>query len=79
MPSVVWAYAFGAKGLPELTCPCCITQLLSVSHDRNAFVWEQKGASWEPVLVVLRLNRAALCGTWSQRCEHFQSWLPTFD
>jgi hypothetical protein len=23
---------------------------------------------WEPVLVVLRLNRAALCASWNQRC-----------
>jgi hypothetical protein len=88
-------------------------KLLSASHDRNAFVWQQNAGScpcpvparrslralrttnapcchgyahsafaaiadavrvadtagtWEPVLVVLRLNRAALCASWNQTC-----------
>lgn len=40
-------------------------QLLSASHDRNAFVWKNNGDVWEPVLVVLRLKCAALCARWS--------------
>ena len=44
-------------------------RLLSVSEDRNGYVWTLKGAGartdWAPQLVVLRLNRAATCCVWS--------------
>lgn len=29
------------------------------------YVWNQEGAEWVPTLVILRLNRAALCVQWS--------------
>lgn len=40
-------------------------KLVTVSHDRNSYVWNLEGAEWVPTLVILRLNRAALCVQWS--------------
>ena len=42
-------------------------KIVTCSHDRNAFVWSlsEDGASWEPALVILRINRAALACKWS--------------
>lgn len=40
-------------------------RIVTVSHDRNSYVWNQEGAEWVPTLVILRLNRAALCAQWS--------------
>ncbi|KAM7500206.1 hypothetical protein LguiA_024620 [Lonicera macranthoides] len=40
-------------------------RIVTVSHDRNSYVWNQEGAEWVPTLVILRLNRAALCVQWS--------------
>ncbi|KAE8662807.1 Actin-related protein 2/3 complex subunit 1A [Hibiscus syriacus] len=42
-------------------------RIVSVSHDRNSFVWNQEGPEWVPTLVILRLNRAALCVQWSPK------------
>lgn len=39
--------------------------LVSVSHDRNSFVWRvEADGVWKPLLVLTRLNRAALCVQW---------------
>ncbi|KAL9272534.1 Actin-related protein [Drosera capensis] len=40
-------------------------RLVTVSHDRNSYVWNQEATEWVPTLVILRLNRAALCVQWS--------------
>jgi hypothetical protein len=36
-------------------------RLLSAGADRNAFVWTFVDDEWRPMLVVLRLGRAATC------------------
>ena len=33
----------------------------------SRYVWNQEAAEWVPTLVILRLNRAALCVQWSPR------------
>ena len=42
-------------------------QLVSCSHDRGAFVWKYEAAyrQWKPLLVVLRVTRAATNVKWS--------------
>ncbi|KAL0362490.1 UNVERIFIED_CONTAM: Actin-related protein 2/3 complex subunitA [Sesamum calycinum] len=40
-------------------------RIVTVSHDRNSYVWSQEATEWVPTLVILRLNRAALCVQWS--------------
>eukprot|EP01138_Halocafeteria_seosinensis_P003360 gb/GECG01003436.1/.p1 GENE.gb/GECG01003436.1/~~gb/GECG01003436.1/.p1 ORF type:complete len:280 (+),score=19.69 gb/GECG01003436.1/:1-840(+) len=47
---------------------CPVTdKIASCSHDRNAFVWtyEKETDTWQPTLVVLRINRAATAIEWS--------------
>lgn len=46
-------------------------RIVTVSHDRNSYVWNQEAAEWVPTLVILRLNRAALCVQWSPRENKF--------
>lgn len=46
-------------------------QIVTVSHDRNSYVWTQEAAEWVPTLVILRLNRAALCVQWSPKENKF--------
>lgn len=47
-------------------------RLLSVSADRNGYVWTcTKGAEWRPTLVLLRLRRAATCVKWSHDGRKF--------
>ncbi|PSS05612.1 Actin-related protein 2/3 complex subunit 1A like [Actinidia chinensis var. chinensis] len=46
-------------------------RIVTVSHDRNSYVWNKEGADWMPTLVILRLNRAALCVQWSPRENKF--------
>ncbi|KAL8133471.1 actin-related protein 2/3 complex subunit 1A-like [Apium graveolens] len=46
-------------------------RIVTVSHDRNSYVWNQEGADWVPTLVILRINRAALCVQWSPRGNKF--------
>ena len=31
------------------------------------YVWTQEGSDWVPTLVILKLNRAALCVQWSPK------------
>jgi len=42
-------------------------RIVSVSHDRNAFVWEYDSveALWKPTLVVCRCLKSLLCVSWS--------------
>jgi len=44
-------------------------RIVTVSHDRNAYVWtwqEVQGVKiWNPVLVILRMSRAATCVKWT--------------
>ncbi|KAI7749454.1 hypothetical protein M8C21_007188 [Ambrosia artemisiifolia] len=42
-------------------------RIVTVSHDRNSYVWNEEGSLWVPTLVILRLNRAALCVQWSPK------------
>ncbi|GFZ05722.1 actin-related protein C1B [Actinidia rufa] len=46
-------------------------RIVTVSHDRNSYVWNKEGTDWMPTLVILRLNRAALCVQWSPRENKF--------
>lgn len=46
-------------------------RIVTVSHDRNSYVWNQEAVEWVPTLVILRLNRAALCVQWSPRENKF--------
>ncbi|KAL6564019.1 Actin-related protein 2/3 complex subunit 1A [Orobanche hederae] len=47
------------------------SRIVSVSHDRNSYVWSQEASEWVPTLVILRLNRAALCVQWSPKENKF--------
>lgn len=42
-------------------------KIVSCAHDRNAFVWtfNPEEGKWDPALVILRINRAALDAQWS--------------
>ncbi|KAK4799027.1 hypothetical protein SAY86_024392 [Trapa natans] len=46
-------------------------KIVTVSHDRNSYVWSLEGSEWVPTLVILRLNRAALCTQWSPQENKF--------
>ncbi|KVH96872.1 ARP2/3 complex, 41kDa subunit (p41-arc) [Cynara cardunculus var. scolymus] len=46
-------------------------RIVTVSHDRNSYVWNHEGSVWVPTLVILRLNRAALCVQWSPKGNKF--------
>jgi len=46
-------------------------KIVTVSSDRNAYVWQFNGRSWEPELVLLRLSRAATCVKWSPKEDKF--------
>ncbi|XP_044952627.1 actin-related protein 2/3 complex subunit 1B-like [Hordeum vulgare subsp. vulgare] len=46
-------------------------KIVTVSHDRNSYVWTQEGQDWVPTLVILKLNRAALCVQWSPKENKF--------
>jgi len=46
-------------------------KIVTVSHDRNSYVWTQEGSDWIPTLVILKLNRAALCVQWSPKENKF--------
>jgi WD40 repeat protein len=42
-------------------------KIVTSSHDRNSYVWTLEGNEWQPTLVILRLNRAAISVDWSPR------------
>ncbi|XP_062221548.1 actin-related protein 2/3 complex subunit 1B-like isoform X2 [Phragmites australis] len=46
-------------------------KIVTVSHDRNSYVWTLEGPDWVPTLVILKLNRAALCVQWSPKENKF--------
>eukprot|EP00939_MAST-03C_sp_MAST-3C-sp1_P002265 g2265.t1 len=48
-------------------------QIVSCSHDRNAFVWtfDKKANQWMPKLVILRIDRAANQVRWSPNGKKF--------
>ncbi|KAG6973222.1 hypothetical protein JG687_00001011 [Phytophthora cactorum] len=48
-------------------------QIVSCSHDRSAFVWKYEAAyrQWKPLLVVLRITRAATNVKWSPDGKKF--------
>ncbi|KMZ72794.1 Actin-related protein 2/3 complex subunit [Zostera marina] len=46
-------------------------RIVTASHDRNSYVWNLKMSEWVPSLVILRLNRAALCVKWSPEENKF--------
>jgi len=48
-------------------------RILSCSQDRNAFVWtyNDEEKTWEPTLVILRINRAATKCMWSPKEDKF--------
>lgn len=39
----------------------------SSTHFLASYVWNLEGPEWVPTLVILRLNRAALCVKWSPK------------
>ncbi|CAM6094397.1 unnamed protein product [Calypogeia fissa] len=45
--------------------------IVTCSHDRNSYVWSFDGAQWQPTLVILRLNRAAISVDWSPKENKF--------
>jgi len=47
-------------------------KILSCGEDRNAYVWSlNEENEWKPTLVVLRVNRAALCCSWANCGKKF--------
>jgi len=46
-------------------------QIVSCSHDRNAYVWSLDNGTWKPVLVILRINRCATHVKWSPQENKF--------
>jgi len=46
-------------------------KIVTVSSDRNAFVWTRSGGDWVPELVLLRIPRAATCVKWSPNEQKF--------
>ncbi|GAA5855324.1 hypothetical protein JCM8547_009035 [Rhodosporidiobolus lusitaniae] len=48
-------------------------RLVTCAHDRNAYVWtlSPQTNTWEPTLVLLRINRSATCVRWSPNEEKF--------
>jgi len=46
-------------------------KIVTVSSDRNAYVWQFNGRTWEPELVLLRISRAATCVKWSPKEDKF--------
>jgi len=59
--SVVTGIDWGSKTNRIVTC----------SQDRNAYVWTFQENEWKPVLVILRINRAATACKWSPREDKF--------
>lgn len=51
--------------------------IVTASHDRNAFVWNEEqdpngpGTVWKPSLVILRIDKSALDVKWSVSFSHF--------
>jgi len=45
--------------------------IVTCSHDRNAFVWTFEEDKWKPLLVILRIERAALDVKWSPDGQKF--------
>lgn len=51
--------------------------IVTCGADKNAYVWStttttgEKGTTWKPELVVLRINRAAVCVKWSPNEKKF--------
>lgn len=46
-------------------------KIVTASHDRNSYVWSFEGDAWNPILVILRLNRAAISVKWSPKENKF--------
>lgn len=46
-------------------------KIVTASHDRNSYVWNLEGDAWNPTLVILRLNRAAISVKWSPKENKF--------
>lgn len=46
-------------------------RIVTCGADRNAYVWTQDKDGWKPHLVILRINRAATCVSWSPEENKF--------
>jgi len=46
-------------------------RIVTCSQDRNAYVWTCEDGKWMPVLVILRINRAATSVKWSPNGDKF--------
>lgn len=46
-------------------------RLVTCGADRNAYVWNLQDGQWKPMLVILRINRAATCVCWSPKEDKF--------
>lgn len=46
-------------------------RIVTCGADRNAYVWEFVGGQWKPLLVILRINRAATTVRWSPEENKF--------
>lgn len=45
--------------------------IVTCGHDRNAYVWKFEKETWKPLLVILRINRAATGVKWSPDGKKF--------
>ncbi|CAH8830649.1 unnamed protein product [Trichobilharzia szidati] len=46
-------------------------RIVSCSADRNAYVWNKQGDKWKPTVVILSIDRAAVCVKWSPLEDRF--------
>lgn len=46
-------------------------RIVTCGADRNAYVWTEQGGQWKPMLVILRINRAATYVRWSPQETKF--------
>jgi actin related protein 2/3 complex subunit 1A/1B len=46
-------------------------RIVTSSQDRNAYVWTAEAGTWKPILVILRINRAATHVKWSPEENKF--------
>ncbi|XP_065177109.1 actin-related protein 2/3 complex subunit 1A-like [Sycon ciliatum] len=55
-------------------------QIVTCGDDRNAYVWtQQDDGTWKPMLVLLRINRAATCVKWSPNGKQSVLRTPCFE
>lgn len=54
----------------SMIAQCGLSSMNLCAEENNIlcrYVWNQEASGWVPTLVILRLNRAALCVQWSPK------------